>query len=34
MKFLQAKPQVKSMNINFLDLYYTIIRNLTKIGEN
>ena len=26
MKFLQTKPQVKNMNINYYDLYYTIIR--------
>ena len=27
MKFLQTKPQVKSMNINYYDLYYTVIKN-------
>ena len=27
MKFLQTKPQVKNMNINYFDLYYTVIRN-------
>ena len=27
MKFLQTKPQVKNMNINYNDLYYTVIRN-------
>ena len=27
MKFLQTKPQVKNMNINYYDLYYTVIRN-------
>ena len=27
MKFLQNKPQVKKMNINYYDLYYTIIKN-------
>ena len=26
MKFLQTKPQVKSMNIKYYDLYYTVIR--------
>ena len=26
MKFLQTKPQVKNMNINYYDLYYTIIK--------
>ena len=31
MKFLQTKPQVKNMNINFYDLYYTV--NKTS-GEN
>ena len=27
MKFLQNKPQVKNMNINYYDLYYTVIKN-------
>ena len=27
MKFLQTKPQVKNMNINYYALYYTVIRN-------
>ena len=27
MKFLQTKPQVKSMNVNYYDLYYTVIKN-------
>ena len=27
MKFLQTKPQVKDMNINYYDLYYTVIKN-------
>ena len=27
MKFLQTKPQVKIMNINYFDLYYTVIKN-------
>ena len=26
-KCLQKKPQVKNMNINFCDLYYTVIKN-------
>ena len=26
MNFLQTKPQVKNMNINYYDLYYTAIR--------
>ena len=26
MKFLQTKPQVKNMNINYHDLYYTVIK--------
>ena len=27
MNFLQTKPQVKNMNINYYDLYYTVIKN-------
>ena len=27
MKFLQTKTQVKSMNIKYYDLYYTVIKN-------
>ena len=27
MKFLQTKPQVKNMNINYFALYYTLIKN-------
>ena len=27
MKILQAKPQNKKMNINYYDLYYTVIKN-------
>ena len=27
MKYLQTKPQVKIMNINFHDLFYTVIKN-------
>ena len=26
MKFLQTKPQVKNMNINYYHLYYTVIK--------
>ena len=26
-KFLQTKPQIKNMNINYHDLYYTVIKN-------
>ena len=26
MKFLQTKPQVKNMNIKYIDLYYTVIK--------
>ena len=27
MKCLQTKPQVKNMNLNYHDLYYTVIKN-------
>ena len=27
MKFLQTKPHVKNMNINYYDLCYTVIKN-------
>ena len=27
MKFLQTKPQVKNMDINYFGLYYTVIEN-------
>ena len=27
MKFLQTKPKVKNMNINYYDSYYTVIKN-------
>ena len=27
MKFLQTKSQVRNMNINYYDLYYTVIKN-------
>ena len=26
MKFLQTKPQIKNMNINYYDIYYTVIK--------
>ena len=26
MKFLQTKPQVKNMKINYFDFYYTVIK--------
>ena len=26
MKFLQTKPDIKKMNINYYDLYYTVIK--------
>ena len=26
LKFLQTKPQVKNMNINYYDFYYTVIK--------
>ena len=26
MKFLMTKPQIKNMNINYYDLYYTVIK--------
>ena len=34
MKFLLTKPQVKSMIINYFDLYCTVIKNMTEEGEN
>ena len=38
MKFLQTKSQVKNMNINYHDLYYTVIKNRNEkeimIGED
>ena len=34
MKFLQTKPQVKNMNINYYDLYFTIIRNRDEKDKN
>ena len=33
MKFLQTKPQVKIMNINYFDLYYTVIKTRDKIKD-
>ena len=32
MNFLLRKPPVKSMNIYYFDLYYTIIKNLSDEG--
>ena len=26
MKFIQTKPQIKNKNINYFDLYYTVIK--------
>ena len=36
MKFLQTKPQIKNMNINYYDLYNTVIkvRNENKDIDN
>ena len=34
MKFLQNKPQVKNMNINFYDLYYTVIKTRDQKDNN
>ena len=36
MEFLQTKPDVKKMNINYYDLYYTVIktRNENKDIDN
>ena len=34
MKFLQTKPQVKNMNINYYDLYYSVIKNRDKETVN
>ena len=30
MKFLQTRPQVKNFNINYYDLYYTVIKNIDE----
>ena len=30
MKFLQTKPQIKIKNINYYDLYYTVIKTSDK----
>ena len=27
LKFLQTKPQIKNLNMNYYDLYYTVIKN-------
>ena len=34
MKFLQTKPQVKNMNNNYYDLYYTVIKNRDHKNED
>ena len=34
MKSLQTKPQVKNMNKNYYDLYYTVIRNRNEIVDD
>ena len=33
MKLLQTKPQVKNMNINYYDLYYTVIKTRDEIKD-
>ena len=33
MKYLQTKPQVKNVNINYYDLYYTVIKNRKEKGK-
>ena len=33
MKFLQTKPQVKNMNFNYHDLYYTVIKKKNEHNE-
>ena len=33
MKFLQTKPEVKNMNINYYDLYYTVIKIRDENGD-
>ena len=32
MKFLQTEPQVQNMNINYYDLYYTVIEKRKEKG--
>ena len=34
MNIFQTKPQIKRKNISFFDVYFTIIFNLLKEGEN
>ena len=34
MKFLQTKPQGKNMNINYYDLYYTVIKTRDDNKDN
>ena len=33
MKILQTKPQVKNMNINYYDLYYTVIKTRNENND-
>ena len=33
MKFLQTKPQIKKTNINYYDLYYTVIKSREDNNE-
>ena len=33
MQFLQTKPQVKNMNINYYDFYYTVIKTRDENGD-
>ena len=33
MKFLQTKPHVKNMNINYYDLFYTIVKNKENVDD-
>ena len=33
MKFLQTKPEVKNMNNNYYDLYYTVIKVRNQIKD-
>ena len=34
MKILQTKPRVRNMNINYYDLYYTVIKNRKETVDN
>ena len=33
MKFLQTKPQIKTMNNNYFDLYYTVIKTIDENND-